>query len=153
MEWLAGAVEASQLGAFARGSSWAYPAANLVHLLGLVLLVGAIGLIDLRLIGLFKALPLDPLARALTPVALAGLALMAISGPVMFAADATALVRSGTFGWKLGLILAALANALCFRWLRRGKSGEPSAVERLMAASSLALWLTVAALGRMIAYN
>jgi hypothetical protein len=153
MEWLAGAVEASQLGAFARGSSWAYPIANLLHLLGLVLLIGGIGLVDLRLIGLFPALPLEPLARALTPVALAGLALMAISGPVMFAADAAALARSATFGWKLGLILAALTNALCFRWLRRRNPGGPSGIERLMAGTSLALWLTVAALGRMIAYN
>jgi hypothetical protein len=153
MEWLASAIEASQLGAFARGSSWAYPAANLIHLLGLVLLVGGIGIVDLRLIGLFPALPLDPLARALTPFAIAGLALMAISGPILFAADATALARSGTFAWKLVLILMALANAASFRWLRRGNSGEPAGVERLMACASIILWVTVAALGRMIAYT
>ena len=76
MDWLAAMVEASQLGAFARGSSWAYPAANLIHLLGLVLLVGGIGIVDLRLIGLFPALPLGPLVRALTPLALAGLTLI-----------------------------------------------------------------------------
>ena len=153
MEWFAGVVEASQLGAFARGSSWAYPIANLIHLLGLVLLVGGIGIVDLRLIGMFPALPLDPLAKALTPFAVTGLGLMAISGPVLFAADATALARSGTFGWKLVLIVLALANAASFRWLRRGNGNEPSSLERSMAAASLALWLLVAALGRMIAYN
>ncbi|CFU11540.1 Uncharacterised protein [Bordetella pertussis] len=45
-------LEACALGAWMRGSSWAYPAANLAHLLGLVLLVGAMLLLDLRLLGL-----------------------------------------------------------------------------------------------------
>ena len=153
MDWLAAMVEASQLGAFARGSSWAYPAANLIHLLGLVLLVGGIGIVDLRLIGLFPALPLDPLVRALTPLALAGLTLMAVSGPILFAADATALARSGTFAWKLALSAAALANAAGFRWLWRKGRIEVRPLQRLMAGASIALWLTIAGLGRMIAYS
>ena len=153
MDWLAAMVEASQLGAFARGSSWAYPVANLIHLLGLVLLVGGIGIVDLRLIGLFPALPLDPLVRALTPLAIAGLALMALSGPILFAADATALARSGTFAWKLGFIGVALANAAAFRWLWRKERIGVRLVQRLMAGASIALWLTTAGLGRMIAYS
>lgn len=153
LETVAAAIEASQLGAFARGSSWAYPAANLLHLLGLVLLVGGIGIIDLRIAGLFRALPLEPLLRALTPLALAGLLLMAVSGPILFAADAAALAHSWAFGWKLVLIAIALVNAAAFRWLRRGRDGEPNIPERLLAAASLILWLLVAALGRMIAYT
>jgi hypothetical protein len=153
IEPFAVAVEASQLGTFARGSSWAYPVANLIHLLGLVLLVGGIGLVDLRIAGLFRNLPLDPLLRALTPLAIAGLLLMFLSGPILFAADATALVRSDTFFRKLVLIVIALANAIAFRWVRRGRLREPGMAERAMAIASLLLWLTVAALGRMIAYN
>jgi hypothetical protein len=150
---LAAAIEASQLGAFARGSSWAYPLANLIHLLGLVLLIGAIGIVDLRIVGLFQTLPLDPLMRALTPVAIAGLLLMALSGPILFAADAAALAQSPTFGWKLSLIFLALVNALSFRSVRSGKTRKPAALERVLAATSIMLWLTVAALGRLIAYN
>jgi len=149
----AAAVEASQLGGFARGSAWAYPVANLVHLLGLVLLLGSIGIVDLRFAGLLRALPLDALSRALTPIAIGGLALMAASGPILFAADATTLARSATFGWKLALIALALLNAIGFRWLRRGHEGDPRAIERAMAVASILLWLAVAALGRMIAYN
>ena len=149
---LAAAIEASALGGFARGSAWAYPIANLVHLLGLVLLLGGIGIADLRLIGLFPALPRAALLRALTPVAIAGLALLALSGPILFAADATALARSSTFRWKLALIAIALLNALAFRLLKLGRSDRPGAIERPLAALSLLLWLTVAALGRLIAY-
>ncbi|MBY8825946.1 DUF6644 family protein [Sphingomonas colocasiae] len=146
-------MEASQLGAFARGSAWAYPAANLVHLLGLVLLLGGIGVVDLRIIGAFRALPIDAVMRAFTPLAICGLALLALSGPILFAADAIALSRSDVFARKLVLIVIALLNAFGFRWIRRGRSGEAGVFERVMALASILLWLTVAALGRLIAYN
>ena len=152
MEAVAAAIEASALGSFARGSSFAYPLANLVHLLGLVLLIGGIGLLDLRLAGAFRSLPLATLSRALTPLALGGLLLMLLSGPVLFAADAASLVKSDLFRWKLVLIGVGLLNALVFRWLWSGEDGEPGAALRAMAAVSIALWLMVAALGRLIAY-
>lgn len=150
-------IEASPLGVWARASPLAYPLANLVHLLGLVLLVGGIGFLDLRLAGLFSALPLPALSRVLTPLALAGLLLLAISGPVMFAADAGALARSSIFRWKLSLIALALANAAAFRWLWRTRLerwGDAAPLPgRLMAVGSVLLWLGIAALGRLIAYS
>ncbi|MDB5682875.1 MAG: hypothetical protein JWM75_573 [Sphingomonas bacterium] len=152
MEAFATAIEASALGGFARQSAWAYPFANLVHLLGLVLLIGGIGIVDLRLAGAFRALPLRALSRALTPLAIAGLGCMAVSGPMLFAADAAALVRSDRFAWKLGLIVIALANAALFRLLWREGEEEPALPLRIMAVTSIGLWLTVAALGRLIAY-
>jgi hypothetical protein len=118
-----------------------------------VLLLGGIGVVDLRIAGMFQALPLDPLMRALTPIAVTGLVVMALSGPILFAADARALARSSVFGWKLALIALAVLNALVFRRLRRGKQGEPAPIERWLAITSLLLWLTVAACGRMIAYS
>lgn len=146
---LAGALDGSDFGSWAAGDI--YPYANLVHLLGLVLLLGGTGLLDLRIIGAFRALPLAALSRALIPLAVAGFALQALSGAVLFAADAVALAGSATFGWKLAAIALALANAALFRMLP--VHGEMSAAARLMAAVSLAAWLTAAALGRMIAYS
>jgi hypothetical protein len=149
---IAEAVAGTPFAAWAAESSLAYPAANVVHLLGLVLLLGGIGLVDLRLIGAFRALPLLPLARALTPLAVAGLGLLAASGAVMFAAD-TAVADSDTFRTKLLLIAAALANALLFRRLY-GHTPDPApAPARLMGLASLSLWLLVAYQGRMIAYS
>lgn len=150
------AIQASGIGQFASGSPVAYPLANSVHLLGLVMLVGGIGVVDLRLVGLFRALPPEPLSRALTPVALAGLALMAPTGVLMFAADAVSLAGSPVFRWKLALIALALANAAAFRllWRRRLSDWDAHApaVGRIMAAGSILLWLTIGALGRLIAY-
>ena len=148
---VARSIEASGFGTAARESAWLYPAANLVHLLGLVCLVGGIGLVDLRLAGAFRSLPLAALSRALTPVAIAGIVMLVASGTILFAADATALVRSPRFRTKLALIAAALANAVAFRLLWRGEE-QPRAVLRAMAGASILMWLSVAALGRLIAY-
>lgn len=154
---VAEAIQDSPFGLWASGSALAYPVANLVHLLGLVMIVGGIGIVDLRFAGAFRGLPPAALSRALTPVALAGLALMALSGPILFAADAVALAGSAVFRWKLALIAAALANAIAFRliWRRRIASWaeNPPWAGRLMAAASLLLWLAVAGCGRMIAYS
>jgi hypothetical protein len=148
--WVA-LIEASALGRAARGGDWLYPLANLAHLLGLVLLVGGIGIVDLRLAGVFRALPLPALSRALTPLALGGLVLLGASGAVLFAADARSLAHSVQFRAKLVLIALALANAGLFRLWWRG--GEPGRGLRAMALLSLAAWLAVATLGRLIAYT
>lgn len=149
LDWLAAQTDGS---AFAHWSSaTAYPAANIVHLLGLVLLVGGIGLVDLRIAGVFRSLPMKALSKALTPLAIAGIVLLLLSGAVMFAADAEALARSDVFRRKLVLIGFALLNAGAFRWLWRDLD-RPTPAARIMAGLSLILWLAVATHGRLIAY-
>ena len=154
---LAEAVAASGFGQWATASPTAYPLANVVHLLGLVMLVGGIGIVDLRLAGAFRAIPVAPLSRALTPIAIVGLVLMVPSGATMFAADAATLAQSATFRLKVVLIAVALVNAVAFRILWRGRLAQwdvaPPAAGRIMAAASLMLWLMIGALGRLIAYS
>lgn len=149
------AVQASDFGIWAGGDI--YPVANMVHILGLVMLVGGIGILDLRLAGLFRRIPAAALSSALTPIAIGGLVLMIPSGATMFASDAAALVNSTTFRWKLLLIALALGNAIAFRvlWQRRIEQWDtnPPPWGRVMAATSLLLWLSVAAMGRWIAYS
>lgn len=153
----AAALEASGVGAWMRGSLYAYPAANILHLLGLVLLAGPILLLDLRFLGLGRGvLGAREASRALTPFAIAGLALFALTGPLLFAADARALAGSGLMWAKLALIVAALLNAALFRalWRARYDDWDRAAplAGRAQAAASIALWLTAAGLGRMVAY-
>lgn len=153
----AAAVQDSGFGRWAAESALAYPLANTLHLLGLVMLVGGIGVLDLRLAGFFRALPLAPLSGALTPIAIGGLVVLVPTGFTMFAADARTLVGSTTFQLKLLLILLALGNALAVRWIWRGGEKErselPPTAIRVMAICSIGLWLAVAALGRWIAYS
>lgn len=151
---LNGWLEAAGLVDWARGSAHVYPWANVLHVIGVVLLVGGIGVVDLRVAGLWRALPLEPLSRALTPVAIAGLLVQGASGLVLFAADGAALAASETFQLKLGLLSVALINAAAFRlnWRRGGREITPSGLMRASALLSLLLWLAIAVAGRLIAY-
>lgn len=152
-QWL----DAVGIGPWARGGALVYPIANTLHLLGLVMLVGGIGVVDLRVLGLWKRLPLEALSRALTPVAISGLILMVPTGVVLFAADGIALSGSDAFERKLVLIAIALANALAFRAMFDRKLGDWAGIAppaaRMMAAASILLWLLIGTLGRWIAYS
>lgn len=150
-------LDAVGIGGWARGSALVYPLVNTLHLLGLVMLVGGIGVVDLRVAGLWRALPIAPLSRALTPVAIVGLVVMVASGIVLFAADGRALAASDIFSRKLVLITLALANAVAFRWMWGDRIGGWSraapVAARLMAVLSILLWLAAGAMGRWIAYG
>lgn len=151
------ALEASSLGLFMRQSIAAYPVANLTHLLGLILLVGPIALLDLRMLGAGRAqIAADVASRALTPFAVVGLVLLLSSGVLLFAADARSLAVSTVVLVKLALVALGVANAILFRalWRRRFVDWDerPPIFGKLQAAGSIALWLMVAALGRLIAY-
>ena len=152
---IAAALQASEFGAWARGP--AYATLNVLHLLGLVLLVGGIGVVDLRLCGLGRAIPARALARFLTPYAVAGLVVAAASGIGLFAADAVSLFGSNTFRWKLVLITLGLFNAALFRLAWRGQldnwDQNPPILAVAAATASLAIWLAVGTLGRLIAYT
>ena len=150
----AGFLDAIGIGPWAHGSVLVYPVANVIHLLGLVMLVGGIGIVDLRVAGLWRSLPLEPLSRALTPVAIAGLLLMLPSGVILFAADGKALAGSDVFMLKLALVAAALVNAFMFRRLwSKSLRHSPPLLARVSALLSLGLWLTIGAMGRWIAYS
>lgn len=150
------ALEASPLGHWMRTDPWAYPSANVLHVLGLTLLVGPILLLDLRLLGWGRAFPITATARLLTAWSAAGLLVMIASGTALFAADAAALAANPVMQWKLALIGAGLANAVAFRW-RWSRRLEHWDLERPMlgrvqALASMALWLAVPVAGRLIAY-
>jgi hypothetical protein len=146
------AVEATPFAVWATGSALAYPVANTAHVIGAILLVGAIGLLDLRILGYARGASLPALARSLQPLAVSGFVLMVFSGAVLFAADASALIGSSLFLIKLGLILLAGINALAFR-AAFARCHEPlPGLAKGLAAASLGLWLAVVVAGRWIAY-
>jgi hypothetical protein len=156
VSWAA-ALEASPLGEWMRSSALAYPVANVVHLLGLVLLVGPILLLDLRLLGAGRQFALPAVSPLLTSWAAAGLALLIAAGVLMFAADAGPLIKNRIMQLKLAGIALGLANAVLFRVLWGEHLAEwdrrPPMVGRAQAALSVVFWLSVGTLGRWIAYS
>lgn len=146
------ALEGSGLGRAARSSSWIYPLANLAHVLGAALLVGAITAFDVKVLRRGHGIAL--VAGATVPIAAAGLALQLASGVVLLAPEATALWRNPAFLFKtsvlvLGLANVALVHRLYGRFLREG---GPVDGLRPLAAFSLIAWVLVLLAGRAIAY-
>ncbi|PZQ64258.1 MAG: hypothetical protein DI570_06220 [Phenylobacterium zucineum] len=133
-----------------------YPVANLLHIIALTLLIGGIGAVDLRLLGFGRALPLPALSRFLTPFAVTGLLLFFATGIFLFASDGQSLIQSPIFLAKMAGLALGLANAATFNAIYKTRLYEwdaaPPLAGRLMAAGSLIIWLTVASLGRFIAY-
>ncbi len=141
-----------------RASRWVYPMVNTGHILGLALLFGAILPLDLRLIGLWPALPMRLLNRVLLPVALCGLALSLTTGALLFSVHAAKYAATPLFQAKMLLILAALANALLLLrsadWTLALLRDLAYGSRRLQldGALSVLLWLAVIFCGRFIAY-
>jgi hypothetical protein len=152
------ALEASGVALAIRQSKWLYPLANIGHIVALVCFAGAMAIMDVRLIGgLGETAPVRVLGRA-RRFAIWALLAMAITGTMLFLAEASHLVVNPVFLIKLALIAAGLANIAIYEF------GARQAVEGLAAgvpmpgaakaagALSLAIWIAVAACGRTIAY-
>jgi hypothetical protein len=151
-------VEASGLGRFMREAIWAYPIAETLHIIGIAALYGSLLVVELRLLGLGRRIPVVALARLALPWSLAGFALAVAMGLLMFSAHAAEFVEQRVFLLKMGLILLAGINAALFhtgpfttvaRW---DTNAAPPASVRAAAATSLVLWTAVIVCGRMLAY-
>ncbi|MDP3823660.1 MAG: hypothetical protein Q8R33_19485 [Burkholderiales bacterium] len=138
-------------------SSWittnpiAYPALEVVHITGIALLVGNLVLVELRVWGLGRTLPLPALARLGLTVSVIGFGLAAASGLLMFASQAAELMANRAFVLKMGLLTLAGANAGLFH--ARDGLTRLDTLARLQTALSLGLWLGVIICGRWIAYR
>lgn len=154
-----GAIEMSALGVAMRQSLWLYPIVEIVHLTGIALLVGSIAILDLRLLGLSRSVPVRRLAAHILPWTAASFLLIVPSGLSMFVAHANDFIQSPVFVLKLSLILSAGVNAAVFRAgvFRSAAQWDadcaPPAAARIAAALSLLLWVSVIACGRLLAYT
>src|SRR4030095_17202878 len=104
-------VESSGLGRFMRESLWAYPAAETLHIIGIAAVYGSLLVVELRLLGLGRKVPVASLARLALPWSIAGFALAAAMGVCMFSAHAAEFLAQRVFMLKMGLILAAGGEA------------------------------------------
>jgi hypothetical protein len=131
-------------------SPWAYPALEVVHIVGIALLVGNLVLLELRIWGAAPELAPRALARLALPIALAGFSLVLGSGLLMFATQPAELLGNRAFLWKLALVALAGANAALFHL--RGGLSRLDGWARAQTALSLGLWVGAIILGRGIAY-
>jgi hypothetical protein len=137
-----------------RTHAWAYPALSVVHIAGIALLVGNLVALEWRVWSRSKAMqaiPVRELAMLSLGLAVLGFCLAAISGLVMFAAQAGDMLANRAFVIKMGLIMLAGCNAAWFHG--RDSLAKLDALAKLQTLASTLIWLAVIFCGRWIAYR
>ena len=146
------AIEAFGPAAFLRTSFYAYPIINLIHVLAIGTLVTAAALMDLRVLGVGRAVPVETVVRYLRPTAIVALVLAILSGLTMFSVRPSEYFFSDVFRIKVVLLALALLNAALFTSFRAHRNSSRIGT-KLMALISIGLWVSVAFAGRLIGYT
>ena len=153
-------LQSSGLGEFTRALGvWSYGVVNLVHILGIALLFGSILLLDLRLMGAWRRVPLAALSGPTTFMARIGFVLAVCSGLPMLSVNASEYIGNPFLMVKFPAIGLALLNVLLVHrsgaWqAHRHRELMPRERKRLAVGASLSLtfWLTAITGGRMLGY-
>lgn len=138
---------------------WIWPLCEALHFIGMAMLVGIVGVIDLRMLGMAKGLPIGPLQR-LRPWAVLGFAINLATGVSFIALNPRQYLGpplSLTLVAKMLFIALAGANAILFYVTGLGRlvddveaGHEAPRGAKVSAAVSLLLWVAVMYWGRML---
>ena len=151
-------LEATRLGTTISQSWWLFPAIESIHMFGIVSVVGATAILDLRLMGVsFRKESVSEMVRGTLGWALYGFGLMFVTGALMFVSEATKCYTNTGFRWKMLLLVFAGLNALAFhfgayRSVERWKNGATPFAAKFAGACSILLWFGIVAMGRWIAF-
>ena len=153
-------MQGSALGHFMRESGpWTYAIVNLAHVLGVSTLFGSILVLDLRLVGVGRRIPLSALSSAIVPVATTGFCIAATTGLGLLATKTTEYVGNPFLLIKFPAIALGLINVAVFKrteaWRAhydRDLTADEQRQLAIMGGLSLLCWLTAITAGRMIAY-
>jgi hypothetical protein len=135
-------------------SIWTYPTVLTLHTVGMAILVGASFVLNLRVLQVSGAIPLQSL-RPLYRFVWIGLAINLLSGLVLFVTEAADRIADPVFYVKMGSIAIALSLGVV---LKRRAFDPPDAPQRAtgrsrsLAAASLGLWTVAIVAGRLMAY-
>ena len=151
-------IEALAIAKAMREQLWLYPAVEIVHIVGFVILVGSVVMFDLRVLGLSKQIPVRALARHLLPWSVTALLLILPTGLLMFSAHAADFLGNRAFQLKMALLLTAGINAAIFHTgpFRSAAEWDTNATApigaRISVSLSIAIWIAMISCGRLLAY-
>ena len=150
-------LDASAVAAAMRGSTWLYPAVEVVHIVGFSVLVGSVAMFDLRVLGFGRSVAVMAAGRLLLPWSMMSMLVIVPAGLLLFSAHPKELAVNQVFQLKLVLIALAGLNALSFHFgvYRSAPTWKEHAprLAQLQAAASLGVWIGVIACGRFLAYS
>jgi uncharacterized protein DUF6644 len=148
-------------------NEWSFPLMEIIHIVGFAFSIGTVAIVDLRLLGL--ALPKQSPAQLLkdmAPWTLIGIAVMLMSGPIIFSSDPVMYLYNGSFQFKMAALLAAIIfNYTIHRKVAMAdvsssdaassmatSSNATPGLSKLVAVISLTLWTSVVFAGLFIAF-
>jgi hypothetical protein len=158
MDAFAAWLEMTTASKFVTGQSWVWPTCETLHFIGLALLFGNVGLLDLRLLGVAKRLPVAPLSRFVR-WGIGGFIVNLITGLVFFVGSPSQYVNNIAFWIKMSLIVLAglnlavyYATGMARRVEALGAGDEAPMMAKVAAGTSLFLWVGVMFFGRMLPF-
>ena len=138
--------------------SWIWPTCETLHFIGLALLIGNVGVLDLRLLGAVKRLPVAPLNRLIRWGVL-GFIINLVTGIIFFVGAPSQYVTNIAFALKLIFMALAAVNLAVFHLCGVARAvdtlgpGDDAPVSaKIIAATSLFLWVGVMFWGRMLPF-
>ena len=143
--------------AYYMGGKWEWPAAESLHFIGLSMLIGTVGLFDLRLLGVGRSIALPSLHR-LVPWGILGYSINVITGICFFTAAPDLFMFNPSFQLKMLSMTLAGVNVMLFyttmfRSVRTLGPDEPAPFPaRIMGGVSLACWMGVITFGRLLTF-
>jgi len=163
MEAISNLLSAFGLDTFVNAYDWVWPVCEIFHFIGMAALIGTVGLVDLRILGFAKSIPIGQLER-LVPIGVVGFLTNAITGFIFVAGNPVGgpmeYLTNLSLQLKLLLILIAGINVLIFYFagIARetnavGPGGDAPRAAKIVAATSLVAWFGVIFFGRLIMYN
>jgi uncharacterized membrane protein len=150
--WLYDTLRAMKWATSFMTSKWGWPFCETVHFLGLSLLIGTIGMFDLRLLGVGRRVPIRAL-HALVPWGVSGYVLALLTGIMFLATEPDQYIFNPAFQWKvLFMALAGLNMATFYLAVFRHVGENSELPAKIIAALSLFLWIGVIVFGRMLTF-
>lgn len=146
----------TELAYYIGSNAWTQQALETLHMTAFSAMIGAIAVLDLRLLGLGRRLPIDAYAPLVNWIAWIAMTVLVVSGLLMFMPRAESISARWAFQLKMGLLVLALAN-LAYIQTRVGRlagtggafSPVPGGI-KAMAAISLLLWVTIIIVARFM---
>ena len=157
MDALVQAIEGGAINSWILSSYWLWPVLEIIHFIGLSLLLGAMLIVDLRLAGYLRQIDIMATHRLL-PWATFGFLLNLVTGTLFFLGDPARYSVNIGFQLKMVLVLIAGLNALWFIWKINPRieswdaHGDTPKDAKAVAVLSLVAWFGVLLLGRLIPY-
>jgi len=133
----------------------AFSVCETLHFIGLCLLIGALLIVDLRMLGLMRVITLR-MALKFIPIAIIGFVINAVTGVMFFTSNPPGYWTNWMFWVKMALILAAGLNAIWFAVFEERKvlavpqGSDVDRATKISAGLSLGLWLLVLLSGRLL---